>query len=162
MYRRVGAPILLAVGVWIGVTLLGFGCYFLTKGALDSLIAGKAAWLLPVLPLGGWPILLVVFAAVRMCALRGGSRRECILVGLSPVVPGALLYAYLLSQCGFSALPTLAGITSPVISGGRDFAAMIAARQYAASFVGLVATCVTQTWLYLWVGGTTATPASAA
>ena len=128
---------------------------------MNSVVDGKAAWLLPVLPLGGWPILLVVFAAVRMCALRGGSRRECILVGLSPVVPGALLYAYLLSQCGFSALPTLAGITSPVISGGRDFAAMIAARQYASDFLGLAAICITVTWLYLWVGGTTATPASA-
>ncbi len=162
MYRRVGAPILLAVGVWTGVTLLSFGCYFLTKGAMNSLIAGKAAWLPPILPVGGWPILLVVFAAVRMCALRGGSRRECILVGLSPLAPAAVLYAYLCSQFGVSALPTLAGITSPVISGSLDLGAMIAARQHATSFVGLVATCVTQTWLYLWVGRANLSPPSAA
>ena len=161
MYRRVGAPILLAVGVWIGLALVSFGSYLLTRTAMDSLTAGRPAWLLPALPLGEWPIFLVVFAAVRMCSLRGGSRRECILVGLSPLVPGALLYAYLLSQCGVSALPTLVGLTAPVMSNEVTLGAMIAARQYASDFLGLIATCITVTWLYLWVGGTSATPASA-
>jgi len=150
---------LLAVGVWIGLALLSYGSYILTKGAMDSITIGRPAGLLPVLPLGEWPVFLVVFAAVRMCSLRGGSRRECILVGLSPLAPAAVLYAYLLSQCGFSALPTLVGLTAPVLSGEVSLGAMIAARQYASDFLGLAAICITSMWLYLWVGGTGATPA---
>jgi len=162
MYRRVGPPILLAVGVWVAIALVSFGSYLLGRGAVDSIAAGKPTWLLPVLPLGAWPIVLAIFAAVRMCALRGGSRRECIMVGISPLAPAAVLYAYLFSQFGFSAVPTLAGLTAPALSGEITLGTMIAARQYAADFLGLIATCITVTWLYLWVGGTTAAPASAA
>jgi len=162
MYRRVGAPILLAIGVWVCLALVSYGSYSLSRVALDSLTAGRAAWLLPVLPLGEWPAFLGVFAAVRLCALRGGSRPECIIVGLSPLVPAALLYVYWFSQFGFSAVPTLAGITSPVVSGRLDIGSMILARQYAANFLSLVAICITSTWTYLWVGKTAATPASAA
>lgn len=162
MCRRVGAPILLAVGVWVAIALVSFGSYLLGRGAVDSIAAGKPTWLLPVLPLGAWPIVLAIFAAVRMCAQRGGSRRECIVVGLSPLVPAAVLYAYLFSGCGFSALPTLVGLTAPFFSGQLTLGAMIAARQYASDYLGLIATCITVTWLYLWVGRTSVTPASAA
>ena len=162
MYRRVGAPILLAVGVWSGLALLGLGLTVLTRAAVQSLSDGRAAWLPPILPIGAWPIFFVAFAAVRMCALRGGSRRECILVGLSPLVPGAAVYAYLFSHFGVSALPTLVGLTAPVTSGGLDLGDMIAARQYASSFLGLAAICITATWLYLWVGRANLSPSSAA
>lgn len=158
MYRRVGAPILLVVGVWIAMTSVSYGFYLLGQVAIDSIMAGKPAWLLPVLPLGQWPIVLAIFAAVRMCAMRGGSSRECILVGLSPLVPAAVLYAFLFSQVGASALPTLVGIISPVLSGEITLSAVIAARQYASDFLGLVAICITVTWMYLWVGDISPTP----
>jgi len=162
MSRRVAAPIALAVGVWLGLTLLGIGSSILTRISMDHLTSGEPAWLPPIIPLGNWPLILAIFVAVRMCALRGGTRRECILVGLSPLIPAAPLYAYLLSKFGFAALPTLVGLTSPVISGKLTLGTMIAARQYAGDFLGLIATCITVTWLYLWVGGTSATPASTA
>ncbi len=162
MYRRVAAPIALAVGVWIGFTLLSIGPRLLTRAAVDNLAAGKQAWLLPVVPSGDWYIVLAVFAAVRMCALRGGSRPECILVGLSPLIPAALFHVYLFSQFGFSSLPTLAGLTSPFLSGTLDLGTMIAARQYAGQFLGLIAACITATWLYLWVDRSIVTPAGAA
>ena len=161
MSRRVAAPIALAVGVWIGSTALSFGFYLLTRTAIDSLIAGKSAWLPPIIPFGNWIAVLAVFAAVRMCALRGGTPPECILVGLSPLILAAPFYAYLLSQIGFAALPTFIGLTSPVLSGKLDLGAMIAARQYAGDFLGLIATCITATWLYLWVARGTLAPAGA-
>jgi len=152
MYRRVGAPILLAVGVWLGLVVVSYGSYLIGTGAMNSIAAGEPAWLPPVLPLEGWPVVLAVFAAVRMCAMRGGGSRECILVGLSPLVPAAVLYAYLFSRLGASALPTLVGVAAPVVSGHITLGAMVAARQYASDFLSLVAMCITSTWLYLWVG----------
>ncbi len=162
MYRRVGAPILLAVGVWIGLALVSYGSYVVGQRAMDNIIAGKPAWMLPVIPLGNWPLILAIFAAVRMCAQRGGTRRECIMVGISPLAPAAVLYAHLFSQFGFSAVPTLAGLTAPVLSCEITLGTMIAARQHASDFLGLAAICITATWLYLWVGGTTAAPAGSA
>ncbi len=158
MYRRVGTPLLLVLGVSSGLTLLGLGSSFLARRAVDSLSTGQPAWLPPILPLGSWLTFLVIFAAVRMCALRGGSRRECILVGLSPLVPGAAFYVYLLSHFGVSALPTFAGFTSPVMSGELTLGGMVAARSYASGFLGFAAVCITATWLYLWVGRTPLSP----
>jgi hypothetical protein len=167
MSRRIAAPIALAVGVWLGLTGLSYASQLLTLRAMDSLTAGQPAWLPPVLPAGQWPVfgqwllILAVFAAVRMCSIRGGTPPECILVGLSPLVLAAPLYAHLFSRVGFAAFPTLAGLTSSVTSGKLTFGAMIAARQYAGEFLGLIATCITATWLYLWVARGTLTPAGA-
>ena len=158
MYRRVGVPILLAAGVWAGLTALGLAATMLTRSTMNHLSSGEPGWLPPILPLGSWVTFLVIFAAMHMCARRGGSRRECILVGLSPLAAGLVFYGYVLFQFPASVIPTFVGSTAPYLTGGLDLGSLIAAREYASDLLGLAALCITATWLYLWVGKATLSP----
>jgi len=153
---------LLAVGVSVGIALIAAGSDVLTKMAMDNLLGGKPAWMPPVLPLSGWLLFLVVFLAVRVCALRGGTRRECLTVGLSPLVLGAVFYGFLLSRVGLSALGPVAGIMTAVTQGKVSVGTVMVARGWMWHFVNLAGTCIAATWLYLAVGRTRPAPASAA
>lgn len=162
MYRRVAGPMLLAVGVWGGMALAAAASDMVTKMAMDDLVAGKTRWMPPVLPFPGWLLFLVVFFAVRMCALRGGTRRECITVGLSPLVLGAVIYGFLLiTYGGLSALATVAGIMTAVMQGKLTIGTTIAARGLMGHLLNLAGTCIAATWLYLSVGRTCPASASA-
>ena len=162
MYRRVGGPMLLAVGASVGIALVASGSDMLAKMAMDNVLAGKPAWMPPVVPVSGWLAFLVVFLAVRMCALRGGARRECVAVGLSPLVLGAVFYGFLLvTSGGLSALGPVVGIMAAVTQGKISMATAIAARGYVWHLLNLAGTCIAATWLYLSVGRACPAPASA-
>jgi len=162
MYRRVAAPMLLAVGVCGGVALVAAGSDMVTKMAMDNLVAGRTTWMPPVLPLSGWLPFLVVFLAVRLCALRGGTRRECVAVGLAPLVLGVVFYGFLLTQLGLSALGPIAGIVTPVVEGKLTLGSVTVAREWTGHLLNLSAACIAATWLYLSVGRTRPVSASAA
>ncbi len=77
MYRRVIAPMLMAVGVWLGTALIGEALRFLHRYRLDLLMQHRGGWLPPEMPGLDWLMFVVVFIAVHLCASRGGTRREC-------------------------------------------------------------------------------------
>jgi hypothetical protein len=154
MLRRVMQPMLLAVGVWAGSFLVGALWSAVDKRALDALAHGEPTWTLPVLPDLGWLVFLAVFVAVRLCASRDGSRRECVAVGLSPLVLIALAYAVLIvSSVGLSVLGLfgpVAGFMGGAARGEFTVGTAVMARTGTARLLGMAATCLAATWLHFW------------
>jgi hypothetical protein len=152
MLRRVMQPMLLAIGAWVGGSLVGSVWSLADRRALDALRHGEPTWTLPVLPDLGWLTFLAVFVAVRLCASRGGSRRECVVVGLSPLVLAALGYAVLIvSSIGLSVvLGRVAGFMGRVAQGKLTLGAVLLARDITARLLGLAGTCLAATWLHFW------------
>ncbi len=151
MLRRVMQPMLLAVGVWVG-SLLIRGVWWVADGrARVALQHGEPTWMLPVLPDLGWLAFLAVFVAVRLCASRGGSRRECVAVGLSPLVLAAPSYAvWIVSSVGLAALGPVVGFMGGVAQNQFTPGAAVAARDMTARLLGLAGTCLAATWLHFW------------
>ncbi len=149
MFRRVIAPALIAVGVWLGVALGGAVAVFFERRMIDSAAAGEGGnWMMPVVPPFGWLLPLAVFLAAHLCASRGGTRRECILVALSPlVVVGLLALVVIFHYAGTAAFSLGFGV-GPVVRGHVTLGTAIMARQYMRQFLGLAGTCLAATWLY--------------
>jgi len=153
MLRRVMQPMLLAVGVWVGSSFVGSLWALVDRRALDALARGAPTptWTLPVLPDLGWLTFPAVLVAVRLCASRGGSRRECVAVGLSPLVLAALGYAVLVvSSIGLAALGPVVGFMGGVAQNQFTLGAAVAARAYTVRLLGLAGTCLAATWLHFW------------
>ena len=150
MHKRVVVPTLLAVGVWAGTMAVGLVGAPLLRHQVDALSRGAPAFLMPALPLG-WAVSPAVFLAVRLCALRGGSHRECWAVGLAPLALVTVAYGVLLAKIGPSSLPAAAGITTGVLQGKVTLGSIIAARSYVSGLLSSAATCVAATWLCLFM-----------
>jgi hypothetical protein len=153
MYQRVIVPALAGVGAWAGTAALSFLGARMDTSAIRALSRGEARWTVPAVGNLGWLLFLVVFLTVRLCALRGGSRRERWAVGLAPLVLALVCYGALAISMGPAALLAAAGITTGVVRGELSIGEVLAVRNYAAYLVGLAGTCVAATWLSLFVMG---------
>ena len=147
MFRRVIAPALIAVGVWCGVTLVSTLPPVLARRAIDSVAAGQAGnW--PLVPSVYWLLPPTLFLAAHLCASRGGTRRECILVAISPlVVAGPLLLVMIFQQAGTSVFSLGFGV-GPVVRGDVTLGTVVMARAYMEHLLGLAGTCLAAIWLY--------------
>ena len=145
MYRRVITPMLMGVGVWLGTALVGEALRLLHKYRLDLLMQHRGGWLPPAIPGLDWLVFVAVFIAVHLCASRGGTRRECILVGVAPLVVAIVGYlALLVWMAGGLRLGMAIGIVPADVSLG----AAVAAQGYTLKLLGVVGTCLAATWLY--------------
>ena len=154
MVHRVIQPMALAVGVWAATWLVGSAWSMADRHAMDALAAGEQTRLLPVLPDLAWLVFVAVFAAVRLCSSRAGNRRECIAVGLSPMIPAALAYLVLVvAGFGLSGLGAAAGCMNGVLQGRLTLGGAAVVRTHTADLLGLAGTCLAATWLYFWVAG---------
>ena len=145
MYRRVIAPMLMGVGVWLGTALVGEALRILHTYGLHHLIAHREGWLPPAMLSLDWLVFVVVFIAVHLCASRGGTRRECILVGLAPLVVAIVGYlALLVWMTGGLRLGMAVGIVPADVTPG----AAVSAQAYTGKLFGVVGTCLAATWLY--------------
>ena len=151
MFRRVIAPALLAAGICAGTTVAGTVAALTDRHAIEMLAQGKSALMVPSYGGLGWVAPPAVFLAVRWCALRGGSRRECWAVGLAPLVLAGIAYAVIVAEIGPSALLAVAGITSGVLQGRLTIGAAVGIRMYSSSLLGLAGTCIAATWLCLFM-----------
>jgi hypothetical protein len=152
MYQRVVVPMEIAVLTVMGVTLLGVASTTSQRIALDRVSAGEPGhWMLPVLPTAGWLVLLGVFFAVRLCSLRGGSRGECIAVGLSPLVLALISYLAMVAPAGLSAILSLLGSTAPISEGRVTLGTAVMVRATTAQLLGLAGACLGATWLWFFV-----------
>jgi hypothetical protein len=144
----------LAAGVWAGTWLVAGACSRAERYALFVSEVGDQMWILPVLPDLGWLVFLAVFAAVRLCDSRAGSRRECIAVGLSPLIPASLGYLLLvLPRFGLLGLAAAAGSMIGVAHGRLTLGGAAMVRTHSADLLGLAGTCLAATWLYFRVAG---------
>jgi hypothetical protein len=96
MWRRVIVPALLTAGGVMALVALGSGMAVFNRYWVEGSSQGRhAGWPGPIpLPVG-WLEIPIVFAGCYLCGLRGGTKRECIAVGLSPlawVVPASICY----------------------------------------------------------------------
>jgi hypothetical protein len=153
MYRRVVVPGLLAMVVPLAVGLCGLAIGYYSKYVLDATATKRpgllGGWLPPSLPTS-WAAFLAIFFAVRMCVIRGGNRRECLLVALSPVIiTGIAVAAVGIRYAGMS-WPLLAlGSMRPVLTSSTTLGTALAVHGYVSSWLGLVATALAALWLYL-------------
>ena len=149
MYRRVIAPALLAIGVWFGVTVLNSLGTLLDRRIMDSVLAREAgSWMMPVMPPLQWLLLPAVFVAIYLCASRGGTRRECILVALSPLILGGLVQILILfSAAGLSLFSIAIGVRA-VLSGDTSLGTFVMTRQSLRDLLSLGGSCLAATWLY--------------
>lgn len=150
MSRRVIAPALIAVGVCFGALTLGALLQALKQYA-EGFIFGRTHGMPPLLPMLDWLILVGVFLAVRLCAARGGTRRECTLVGLAPfIVLAPLGLVLVLCLAGFALPNLLLGLGSghQIESGQVLVRTILAARQLLGYALGIGCTSLAGTWLY--------------
>jgi hypothetical protein len=152
MFRRMIAPALIAVGVCLGALTVGALLQALKQYA-EGFIFGRTHGMPPLLPMVDWLILVGVFLAVRLCAARGGTRRECTVVGLAPfIVLAPLGLVLVLCLAGF-ALPNLVlglgfGFGHQIESGEVLVRTILAARQLLGYALGIGCTSLAGTWLY--------------
>ncbi len=150
MYRRVISPALVGVGILLGTQVINLGYSFLHRVRVDALQVGAVpSWLPPAMPRLDWLVFAGVFLAISLCAQRGGSRRECIAVGLAPLLMASLIYLPLLMLiAGLSAFPVALGILFPYNISLISLGTTIAVQEYASDLLSLAATCLAATWLY--------------
>jgi len=136
---------LMGVGVWLATGLIGEALRILHTYRLNLMVERRGDWLPPAMPGLDWLVFGVVFIAVHLCASRGGRRRECILVGLAPLVVAVVGYlALLVWMAGSLRLGMAIGIVPADVSLG----AAVSAQTYIAKLLGVVGTCLAATWLY--------------
>jgi len=105
-------------------------------------IFGRMHGMPPLLPMLDWLILVGVFLAVRLCAARGGTRRECTVVGLAPLLVPVLYLA------GFALPDLVLGLGRSIESGEVLVRTILAARQLLGYALGIGCTSLAGTWLY--------------
>ncbi len=143
MFRRVLYPVMLAVGVWLGVFAIA-----LLEGLYLSWVLGEhrmPGLALLVSPLGlRWLIFPAVFIATHQCASRGGTRRECLFVGFSPLLAHSAIVLYLVSWVFAPDLGLFA--REPMTMG-----AVMGIRGAMRDLFETAGTCLAATWLYFFV-----------
>jgi hypothetical protein len=145
MYRRVIAPMLMAVGVSVGIAVVGEALRILHMYRLELLMQHRGGWLPPPMLSLDWLVFVVVFIAVHLCGSRGGTRRECILVGVAPLVVAIVGYlALLVWMTGGLRL----GMAIGIVPADKSLGAAVSAQTYVAKLLGVVGTCLAATWLY--------------
>jgi len=155
MYRRVVVPALLALVVPLAVVLYHSAWGLYSRRIIDAALGKqgdlRAVWLPPALPTG-WLLFLAIFFAVRLCVLRGGSRRDCLLVALSPaLIGGVVLVASGIHRTGMSWSLLALGSMRPFLTGAVTVGTAMTVHDYVGYWLGLVATAVGALWLYLFV-----------
>jgi len=122
----------------------------LDKYAMDSVIMqGQGTWMPPVIPTPQWLVFVGVFLAVHLCAGRGGAKRECLLVGLAPVIVGGLAgLGLLLYMAGPAFLALGMGFGHGIVMGNVTLGTAVFVRQLLQQLLGLGFACVAATWLY--------------
>ncbi|MGD0114051.1 MAG: hypothetical protein ABSD48_19515 [Armatimonadota bacterium] len=155
MYRRVVVPALLAIVVPLVLGLCGMAIGYYSKHVFDATVTKRpgllGGWLPPSLPTG-WATFLAIFFAVRMCVVRGGNRRECLLVALSPVIIVGIELAGLGMRDAGMSWPLLAlGSMRPVLTGSTAPGTALSVHGEVGSWLNLVATAIAALWLYLFV-----------
>ena len=150
MFRRVIAPALIAVGAWFGAMFVQMVWGALDQYAMDRVILGReGSWMPPVIPTPHWLLFVVVFLAVHLCAGRGGAKRECVLVGLAPLIVGGLAgLGLLLSREGPAFLALGMGFGHGIVMGNVTLGGAVLVRQLLQQLLGLGFTCLAATWLY--------------
>ena len=99
---------------------------------------------MPMLSLD-WLVFVVVFIAVHLCASRGGTRRECILVGVAPLVVTVVGYLALLVWMTGN---LLLGMAIGIVPADESVGVAVSAQTYVAKLLGVAGTCLAATWLY--------------
>ena len=145
MYRRVIAPMLMGVGVWLGTALIGEALRILHMYRLDLLMQHRGGWLPPPMLSLDWLVFVVVFIAVHLCASRGGTRRECILVGVAPLVVAVVGYLALMV---WMADGLHLGMAIGIVPADESLRAAVSAQTYIVKLLGVAGTCLAATWLY--------------
>ena len=138
MVRRVVFPAMLAVGVWLAVSLAGL----LQEGWL--LARNPPALALLLIPRSlSWVIFVGTFLALHLCVARGGSRREAILVGMSPLLATSP-----------AAFQLLLGPLVALVRGPASREALGVTHGYftaLSSVIGLAGTCLAAIWMYFFM-----------
>ena len=150
MFRRVIAPGLIAVGVWFGAMFVQTVWVAVDKYAMDRVILPReGSWMPPVIPTLHWLVFVGIFLAVHLCAGRGGTKRECLLVGLAPLaVGGPVGLALLLSIAGPAFLALGMGFGHGIVMGNVTLGQAVFVRQLLQQLLGLGFACVAAPWLY--------------
>jgi hypothetical protein len=152
MYRRVLIPMGIVIGTAVAIALLGMASTAAQNAAMEQAMKGQPGrWMLPVLPTGSWLLFPLVFLAVRLCSLRGGSRRECIAVGMVPVVLALIPWVATIVTSGPSSLLVALGSTAPVVYRDITLGAALTIRETTAHLLNLAAACLSATWLWFFV-----------
>lgn len=160
MSRRVLVPVLLVLAVWVLTGALSLAASYLDKRAIQAAMGDRGMPLtLPVLPGFSWLLFLTIFFAVRLCATRGGTRRECLQAGLLPLVllAGAPL-GLAVYHAGLRALPIGLGLGWHYYF-TSNLGTIVAVRDLLSTALTSAAICLVATWLYLYVSGSGRLPA---
>jgi len=137
MWRRVIVPALLITSALLLLQVAGYGVSAFNRYWVDSGLYKR--WPIPLmLPLGWLPIPLV-FAGCWLCGARGGTRKECVVVGFGPLVVIVPLVAYPLITLGFGS----------VSAGTATLGTVMVRSAYIGALFQLIGECGAGTVLYL-------------
>lgn len=154
VYKRVVVPALVANSAYLAAYLYGATFGLWRKHMIDMLIRREgpsSLWLPPTLPTS-WLLLLAIFFAVRMCVASGGSRREALLVALSPALVMGVIHAVVGVEAAGSAWPSLAlGSMRPALEGTTTVGTAMVVHDYVGNWLSALATSLAVYWLYLFV-----------
>lgn len=105
MWRRVIVPGLLIMGGSAALAILGWYISAFNRWWVDGSIQGRhGIWPGPI-PLGlGWLEIPLVFAGCYLCGARGGTKRECVIVGFSPLALLVPATIYFVVTLGFGSV----------------------------------------------------------
>jgi hypothetical protein len=99
MWRRVIVPALLITSGLLLLQVAGYGVSAFNRYWVDSGL--YKSWPFPLMVPLSWLPIPVVFAGCWLCGARGGTQKECIIVGFSPLLVAVPLVAYPLMTLGF-------------------------------------------------------------
>lgn len=140
MWRRVMVPALLTASGIALLAALGYGTSHLSRHLVDS--QRFADWLL-LLPLAfgwlSWLTVPLIFGGCYLCGARGGTKRECVIVGFSPLAVVVPFFVYLL-------IPLAPGSVS---AGTATLGTVIARSGILSSLIEWIGKCAVGTGLYL-------------
>ena len=149
--RRVWAPVLMVVGLWVVVEAVSSADGLLNHRVLDATVAGgHVSWMPPFVPEWGWLFPVVVFLAIRWCAQHGGSRRECLVVAMAPMAVALLaLAAATVYTSGLQTLLVPLGLGGRlIISGQTTIGTLVLTQGFLSTAFTAVGSCLGAYWLY--------------
>jgi hypothetical protein len=150
--RRVWAPVLVVVDLWVAAEAISVAANLLAHRALIATAAGRPmSWMPPFVPEWGWLFPVAIFLAIRWCAQHGGSRRECLLVAVLPMVAALLaLTAVMVYVSGLRALLVPLGLGSRLVADGQmSIGDLNTAQRALSTAFTAVGSCLGAHWLYL-------------
>ena len=140
MWRRVIVPALLTMGGVMLLAALGSGLAVFNRDWVNSSIRGRhALWPGPIPLAFGWLEIPLIFAGCYLCGARGGTKRECVIVGLSPLAVLVPLIAYFVMGLGFGS----------VSAGTMPLGAAVARSAYISALLEWIGKCAAGIVLYL-------------